>query len=283
MAFTWPFTAASRSAGVAAAGSTPSSQAPLSKESKSLGIWYLMKSCMRSCVSLISFVRLSGARFRTFSSCGLIWMTRTPKRVLSSCMARKAFANAFISGDNDSIASLNCLGVGMVESSRGMESSSLFCTIAAYVGSKTVADAMRPTSRSMELNCLALATRASRPAVSSENLCWSHAWRYLSPAKYTFVDALRGNSMGCERSPLAARVTMGIAILSLPDTCVSSMLSVPSGACCVERRMAKQKGFGAYCSTKSLRLWKRMYSAKSAGVTSLPIAAMSCFVISASR
>mmetsp|Transcript_64171 Transcript_64171/g.198696 ORF Transcript_64171/g.198696 Transcript_64171/m.198696 type:complete len:113 (-) Transcript_64171:198-536(-) len=44
-----------------------------------------------------------------------------------------------------------------------------------------------------------------------------------------------------------------------------------------ERRTAKQKGAGAKAWAKTLRLWKRMYSAKSTGVTSFPMAAMSCF------
>mmetsp|Transcript_34490 Transcript_34490/g.98517 ORF Transcript_34490/g.98517 Transcript_34490/m.98517 type:complete len:306 (+) Transcript_34490:343-1260(+) len=72
IAFTWPRTASSRSATVAPTISVFPSPPVASKERRSLGIWYLMKSCIRSWVSLISLVRLSSARFRTFSSCGLI-------------------------------------------------------------------------------------------------------------------------------------------------------------------------------------------------------------------
>ena len=61
----------------------------------------LMKSCIKSCVSLISFVRLSSARFSTRSSCGLICTTSTPNKVDSSCIARKAFAKACCSGERD--------------------------------------------------------------------------------------------------------------------------------------------------------------------------------------
>mmetsp|Transcript_33113 Transcript_33113/g.91481 ORF Transcript_33113/g.91481 Transcript_33113/m.91481 type:complete len:257 (-) Transcript_33113:305-1075(-) len=161
IALTWPLTTPSRSETEGATSSAPSAPMPPSKERRSLGIWYSMKSCMRSWVSLISFVRLSAGRFRTFSNWGLIWMTRTPKSVLSSCIARKAFAKACCSGDSDSIASLNSFGVGIVDKSRGIVSSSLFLTIAAYLGSKVDADAMRPTRTNIELNCRARDTSDS--------------------------------------------------------------------------------------------------------------------------
>mmetsp|Transcript_22513 Transcript_22513/g.53084 ORF Transcript_22513/g.53084 Transcript_22513/m.53084 type:complete len:325 (+) Transcript_22513:322-1296(+) len=133
IALTWPRTAATRSAGRAGGAKVPEDglSAPPSKERRSLGIWYFRNSSKRSCVSLISFVRLSSAKFRSFSSCGLIWTTATPKRVLSSCIARNAFANACCDGEREAIASLNSFGVGMTDSSSGMVSSSLFCTMAA--------------------------------------------------------------------------------------------------------------------------------------------------------
>mmetsp|Transcript_72362 Transcript_72362/g.234133 ORF Transcript_72362/g.234133 Transcript_72362/m.234133 type:complete len:280 (-) Transcript_72362:77-916(-) len=273
MAFTCCLTASSLSSAVGITSSAPSGPARASKESRSLGIWYRMKSCISSCVSLISFVRLSSGRLRTLSSCGLICTTRTPKSVLSSCMDRKAFAKSCCSGDSDSMASLNSFGVGIVERSRGMVSSSLFCTMAACLGSNVRAEVMRPTSTSMELNCLALATSCRLSPDSPENWCDSQAWRYLSPPKETFVEAFRGKYIGCSWLLRATRVGTGPG--APPVAC--SMLTVPSGLCRSERRTAKQKGAGAKASAKSLRLWKRMYSEKSAGVTSLPIAATSCF------
>mmetsp|Transcript_99881 Transcript_99881/g.258074 ORF Transcript_99881/g.258074 Transcript_99881/m.258074 type:complete len:271 (+) Transcript_99881:878-1690(+) len=175
IAFTWPFTFSSFSADVAPRTSTPVSSSVASNESRSLGIWYLMNSCMRSCVSLISFVRLSSARLSTRSSCGLMWITRMPKRVLSSCMERKALAKFCCSGDNDSMASLNSLGVGMVVRSRGMLSSSLSLTMAAYLGSKAWAEAMRPTSTNIELNWRARDTSDSFAPDWPEKRCDSHA------------------------------------------------------------------------------------------------------------
>mmetsp|Transcript_16453 Transcript_16453/g.39115 ORF Transcript_16453/g.39115 Transcript_16453/m.39115 type:complete len:273 (-) Transcript_16453:1612-2430(-) len=118
MASTWPLTAASRSVSLASGGPE--------NERRSLGIWYLMKSCMRSCVSLISLVRLSVGRLSTFSSWGLMWTITSPKSVLSSCMERIAFANLCCSGESDSMASRNSRAVGMVDSSKPMDNSSLF-------------------------------------------------------------------------------------------------------------------------------------------------------------
>mmetsp|Transcript_65098 Transcript_65098/g.180557 ORF Transcript_65098/g.180557 Transcript_65098/m.180557 type:complete len:207 (+) Transcript_65098:598-1218(+) len=206
-----------------------------------------MNRLMRSCVSLISFVRLSSGRFSTFSSCGFIWMTTMPNSVLSSCMARKALAKLRISGERDSMASLNSFGVGMVDAFSGIVSSSLFCTIAACLGSKVEADAMRPTSTSKELNCRALDTSDSLLPDCSENLCESQACRYLSPPNCTFVEALSGNCMGCGRVLRAARVTIGAPMFESPPgpAASSSTLTVPSGACNSERRTAKQKGAGA--------------------------------------
>mmetsp|Transcript_34292 Transcript_34292/g.69307 ORF Transcript_34292/g.69307 Transcript_34292/m.69307 type:complete len:362 (-) Transcript_34292:1147-2232(-) len=279
IAFTCPLTASSFSACVGATTSMPSASAPPSKDNKSLGIWYLMKSCMRSCVNLISFVRLSAGNLSTFSSWGLIWMTKMPNKVLSNCIARNALANACCSGDNDSMASLNSLGVGMVDKSRGMVSSSLFCTMAAYFGSKVVADAMRPTRTSIELNCLARDTNDSFEPLWPENWCDNQACKYLSPWKQTLVEALMGNCIGCGEALWATNVTMGAAMLESPPGPLTScsMLTVPSGACTSERRTAKQNGVGMYSSAKSLRLWNRIYSAKSAGGTSLPMAAINCF------
>mmetsp|Transcript_54805 Transcript_54805/g.153740 ORF Transcript_54805/g.153740 Transcript_54805/m.153740 type:complete len:480 (+) Transcript_54805:1022-2461(+) len=243
-----------------------------------------MKSCMRSCVNLISLVSASSHKLRTFSSCGLIWMTKTPKSVLSSCMDRNAFAKLCCSGDSDSMASLNSLGVGIVAKSSGMVNSSLFCTMAAYFGSKVVEEVMRPTSTMKELNCRALETRARRAPVCPENLFDNHAWRWRSPPKVTCVEAPKAKLMRCSEAGVhAERVAMGVGMLApSPPTLSSSMLRKPSGLWALERRMAKQKGAGAKASAKSFRLWKRMYSAKSAGVTSLPMAAMSCLRIKSS-
>ena len=66
---------------------------------------------------------------------------------------------------------------------------------------------------------------------------------------------------------------MGSAML--PSAGDASMLSVPSGEW-FGRRMAWQKGRGSNSRRNSRRLWNRMYAAKSTGVTSLPMAAMSC-------
>mmetsp|Transcript_56957 Transcript_56957/g.135814 ORF Transcript_56957/g.135814 Transcript_56957/m.135814 type:complete len:215 (+) Transcript_56957:863-1507(+) len=150
---------------VAGTPGTPSG----AKERRSLGIWYWMKSCMRSCVSLISLVRLSSGKFSRRSSCGLICTTTMPNRVLSNCIARKALANRCCSGDSDSMASLNSLGVGMVARSRGICSSSLFCSSTACLASKPVAEVTWPKSTMKELNCRARATSESLAPVSLEN------------------------------------------------------------------------------------------------------------------
>mmetsp|Transcript_65462 Transcript_65462/g.107668 ORF Transcript_65462/g.107668 Transcript_65462/m.107668 type:complete len:292 (+) Transcript_65462:613-1488(+) len=112
----------------AAVAASPGGSRSSEKDSRSLGIWYLMNSCIKSCVSLISLVKLSSGSFSNSSSWGFTRTTTTPKRVLSSCMARKALAKACCSGERDSMASLNSLGVGMVDKSKGISSSSLFCT-----------------------------------------------------------------------------------------------------------------------------------------------------------
>mmetsp|Transcript_56950 Transcript_56950/g.135773 ORF Transcript_56950/g.135773 Transcript_56950/m.135773 type:complete len:347 (+) Transcript_56950:765-1805(+) len=247
MAFTWPFTSCTFRSGLATSrGCKRSSE----KESRSLGIWYLMNSCIKSCVSLISFVRLSSARFRTRSSCGLICTTSTPNKVDSSCIARKAFAKACCSGERDSMASLNSFGDGIVDRFKGMVSSSLFWIMAAYFGSKLVADETRPIRTSIELNCLARATNDSSQPDCPENWCESQAWRCLSPAKVTFVDALSGKVMGADSAVLATMVTMGLLMLESPPdpTTASSILTVPSGLCVSERRTEKQRGFGRNAS-----------------------------------
>mmetsp|Transcript_122681 Transcript_122681/g.392811 ORF Transcript_122681/g.392811 Transcript_122681/m.392811 type:complete len:325 (+) Transcript_122681:884-1858(+) len=220
--------------------STAAAAAEGSNESKSLGIWYWMNNCMRSCVNFISFVRLLSGKFKTFSSCGLIWMTNTPKSVLSNCMERKAFAKACCSGDSASMASLNSCAVGMVDKSSGMVSSSLFCTMAAYFGSKTVADAILPTKTNIELNCRALLTSDNFAPACPENWCDSQAWRCLSPLNRTRTEALNENSMGCGFVAWAASVTMGAAMLESPPgpTTSSSRLTVPSGLCLSDRRTA---------------------------------------------
>mmetsp|Transcript_51265 Transcript_51265/g.81947 ORF Transcript_51265/g.81947 Transcript_51265/m.81947 type:complete len:268 (+) Transcript_51265:759-1562(+) len=166
MACTCPFTNCSCFSGVA---DSPGRSKSSEKDNKSLGIWYLMKSCMRSCVNLISLVRLSSGSFKSCSSCGFTWITRIPKSVLSSCIARKALAKALCSGDKDSMASLNSFGVGMVDKSSGICSSSLFCSSMANLGSKDVAEITLPTITMKELNCRALDTRDSCAVLCPEN------------------------------------------------------------------------------------------------------------------
>mmetsp|Transcript_48031 Transcript_48031/g.123967 ORF Transcript_48031/g.123967 Transcript_48031/m.123967 type:complete len:319 (+) Transcript_48031:582-1538(+) len=247
IAFTRLFTASSLSAGAAPTTSTPVSASVASKESRSLEIWYLMNSCMSSCVSLLSLVRLSSARLSTRSSCGLIWITRIPKRVLSSCIERKALAKFRCCSDSDSMASLNSFGVGIVDKSRGMLSSSLFCTMAAYLGSNACAEAMRPTSTSIELNCRARDTSDSFAPDWPEKRWESQAWRCRSPLKWTFVEAPSENCIGCSEFPWAARVTMGAAMFDSPPPPIGvcSMLTVPSGLWRGDRRTEKQNGLGA--------------------------------------
>mmetsp|Transcript_46071 Transcript_46071/g.103318 ORF Transcript_46071/g.103318 Transcript_46071/m.103318 type:complete len:232 (-) Transcript_46071:776-1471(-) len=55
-----------------------------------------------------------------------------------------------------------------------------------------------------------------------------------------------------------------------------SMLTVPSGLCSTDRRTACENGTGEKPFPKSFLLWNTMYSAKSAGETSFPIAATTC-------
>mmetsp|Transcript_60474 Transcript_60474/g.169489 ORF Transcript_60474/g.169489 Transcript_60474/m.169489 type:complete len:241 (-) Transcript_60474:416-1138(-) len=232
---------------------------------------------MMSCVSLISLVRLSWGKLRTRSSWGFTWMTRMPNKVLSSCRDRNAFANSCCSGESEWMASLNSFGVGMVDNSSGMLSSSLFCTSMACLGSKVSAEVMRPTRTSMQLNCRARATSESFAPIWSENLCDNQAWRYRSPPNATRAEALRLKCMGRSEVPRPTKVVMGAAMLESPPgpTTSSSMLTVPSGVWWSERRTAKQNGTGAYAWPKTLRPWNCMYCAKSAGDTSLPMAAMS--------
>mmetsp|Transcript_44832 Transcript_44832/g.104693 ORF Transcript_44832/g.104693 Transcript_44832/m.104693 type:complete len:207 (-) Transcript_44832:1294-1914(-) len=205
-----------------------------------------MNSCIKSCVSLISLVKLSSARFRSFSSCGFICTTKTAKSVLSSCIARKALANSFCSGDKDSIASLNSLGVGIVESSRGISSSSLFCTKAAYFGSKVVEDETRPMRTMKELNWRARDTKDSLEDDCPENLWSSQACRWTCPPKEIVVEAFKGKVIVDGVRPAAVMAQIGLLMLlsSCRPKASSSMLMVPSGPCFVDRRMAKLQGVG---------------------------------------
>mmetsp|Transcript_73852 Transcript_73852/g.213735 ORF Transcript_73852/g.213735 Transcript_73852/m.213735 type:complete len:216 (+) Transcript_73852:225-872(+) len=215
-----------------------------------------MKSCIKSCVSLISFVKLSSAKLRTLSSWGLIGMTKTANIVLSNCIARKAFAKACCSGDNDSMASLNSCAAGIVDMSNGILSSSLFCTMAAYFGSNSLADAIRPTSTSIEQNWRATAVKQGLAPDSPEKLCDSQAWRYRSPPNAILVDELMGKCIAGACWFLAAKVQAGEGTFESPPApmTASSRLTVPSGTWRSDLRTAKQNGLGANSSLNTFRL-----------------------------
>ena len=99
-----------------------------------------------------------------------------PKSVLSSCMPRNALANRCCSGDSDSMASRNSLGVGICSSRSGISSRSLFCTMMAWRGSNVSADAILPTSKMKLLNWRARATSV-KAALDDENWCAIQPWR----------------------------------------------------------------------------------------------------------
>ena len=233
IAATCPFTSATLSAAAAAASPPPPPRIGPAV-SRSAGIWYLRNSSVRSCVSRISLVRLSGGSRSSRSSCGLICTTSTPKRVLSSCIPRTARAKACCSGESDSIASRNSLGDGIASSSSGIRRSSLFCTMTPCLGSNVVADEIRPTSTTKLLNCRACADSSADADAIPLKLCRSHACRQRSPPNRTVVAALMANCIG---APAAARLTIvNTGSLIDPSACCSSMEMCPSGLCCSDLR-----------------------------------------------
>mmetsp|Transcript_14134 Transcript_14134/g.31203 ORF Transcript_14134/g.31203 Transcript_14134/m.31203 type:complete len:268 (-) Transcript_14134:1295-2098(-) len=265
MAATLALTAVRRSDTLAPAPSPPPPTWKSSNASRSEGIWYFMKSCMRSWVSFISLVRLSGLRRRTRSSWGLICTTHTAKRVLSSCMLRKACAKRLCSGDRDSMDSLNSWALGMRSRSKGIVNSSRFWAMNACCGRNRVDEAMRPMSTTKLLNCLEEATRLSWGSGWAEKWCAIQPCRWRSPPNCTVVDALRANSIRPPPPipPIPApapamhldSVKMG-SPAEPPDPCASCIFTAPSGEWAADLRTAWLKGVGRKASLMTLRLWK---------------------------
>mmetsp|Transcript_37834 Transcript_37834/g.100572 ORF Transcript_37834/g.100572 Transcript_37834/m.100572 type:complete len:213 (-) Transcript_37834:1358-1996(-) len=206
---------------------------------RSAGMWYLMKSSAKSWVRRISLLRLSGASRRRRSSCGLICTTSTANKVLASCIPRNARAKLCCSGDSDSIASRNSLGVGIVSTSSGIRKSSLSLTITPYLASNSVADLIVPTSMIKLLNCRACAPKNASAPLSPLKLCRSHACRYRSPPNVTLVAAFTSIRIGTAPAPGTAWLAM-VTIGSLidPSPTPSSIDMCPSGLCCAVRRTA---------------------------------------------
>mmetsp|Transcript_16025 Transcript_16025/g.38015 ORF Transcript_16025/g.38015 Transcript_16025/m.38015 type:complete len:229 (+) Transcript_16025:1468-2154(+) len=222
---------------------------------RSAGIWYLMKSSVRSWVSLISLESDSGGRFKTLSRRGLIWTTHTANNVLSSCIARQALAKRCCSGDIESIASLNSLAVGMVVRLSGIRKSSLFCTIIPYLGSKVSAETTRPMSTMKLLSWRACAVSCTSDGVCPLNAVMSHACTKRSPLKRTAVAALMLNFIGFDPRPPRTWVKTGSKRPpSILPPLFSSIATMPSGLCSSERRTAYEKATGWASSRKSLRL-----------------------------
>mmetsp|Transcript_16499 Transcript_16499/g.46091 ORF Transcript_16499/g.46091 Transcript_16499/m.46091 type:complete len:522 (-) Transcript_16499:3481-5046(-) len=243
------------------------SEAPAlpSKDSKSDGTWYSMKSLMRSCVSWISFVRASLGSPSSVSSCGLICTMQTPNTDDSSCMLRNAFAKRCCSGESDLMASLNSLAVGISSRRSGIRTSSLFWMMMASLGFSLLGPAMLPMIRMKAENWRARAVSSKFLLLSPKRCCTQPCSDMLPPSS-SVVAAFSGISSGRTASTLRQSVSIGSIF---PSASGPSMLRRPSGWWS-GRRIAWQNGCGA--GLRNLALWYRMNWSRSCGPTVLPMA-----------
>mmetsp|Transcript_21314 Transcript_21314/g.66856 ORF Transcript_21314/g.66856 Transcript_21314/m.66856 type:complete len:216 (-) Transcript_21314:1223-1870(-) len=213
-----------------------------------VGIWYSMKRSIRVSVSWISLVSAPGSRLRTFSTCGLSWTTSTAKRVEASCICRNASQKARCSGESDSMASANSLGVGMGSRRSGMITSSLFLTTTACSGANSSGPTSVPTMTRKDENCRARAVSSSGAGAPRAKVRATYACAHFSPSKRKVV------------APCAKRISERVstrrhivrAVSLFPRT---ARRSSPSGKLSAERRTAKANCDGLNSGANKRRSW----------------------------